>query len=345
MKSPRIAGIDLIYVLLLPAMLVAFGIIETAERSKDILHNEFHLIFDLGMALFLFMNGLTTAFAADSGMNVANLQKYLLKKGLILLAIAAPLSFVSQSNPFLLLAILSILSSGVIMFTSSILIFLLSIIGMYSAYYFMFTDVRIDLLIQANGYDLNQIWNYPLRGSYYSLIPWAGFYVTGLVVSRLEFIRKASSLVHVIVGIFILTAGLAVAVFTESNQLSAFNKSIMPQGLTLLMLNFPGFFLAMLGLSIILTDFNNWATARFSALAGKTWVRTMSKSKYTIILVFIAVCMVMKLIIGVPSTSFMRLIWSISATTITLSIMFLIARQKRLSFAPVEKVIKYFSGM
>lgn len=345
MKSPRIAGIDLIYILLLPAMLVAFGIIETTDRSKDILHNEFHLIFDMGMALFLFINGLTTAFAADSGMNVANLQKYLLKKGLVLLAIAAPLTFVSQANPFLLLAILSILSSGVIMFTSSILIFLLSIIGMYSAYYFMFTDVRIDLLIQASGYDLNQIWNYPLRGSYYSLIPWAGFYVTGLVVSRLEFIRKASSLVHVIVGILILVTGLIVAISTESNQLSAFNRSIMPQGLKVFMLNFPGFFLAMLGLSVILTDFNNWATARLGVLANKTWVRTMSKSKYTIMLVFIAVCMIMKFTFATPTTSLMRLIWSLSASTITLGIMFLIARSKHLSFAPVEKVIKYFSGM
>lgn len=345
MKSPRIAGIDLIYIMLLPAMLVSFGIIETTDRSKDILHNEFHLLFDMGMALFLFMNGLTTAFAADSGMNVANLQKYLFKKGLVMLVIAAPLSLVSYSNPFLLFAILSILSAGVIMFTSSILIFLLSIIGLYSSYYFIFTDVRIDLLPLASGIDVFQILDYPIRGSYYAIIPWAGFYVTGLIVSRLEFIRKASTLIHAIVGILIITIGLAVAVFTESNQLSAFNKSIMPQGLKAFMLNFPGFFLVMLGLSLILADFSNYATSKLSVLASKPWVRSISKSKYTIILVFLAICTILKLVADVPTSSLGRLTWSLLATAITLAIMFVSVRIKPLAFAPVEKVIKYFSGM
>ncbi|MFM1931263.1 MAG: hypothetical protein RL226_566 [Bacteroidota bacterium] len=344
MKAPRIAGIDFIYALLLPFILITFGLLETAGGVHDVLHNEYHLVFDSAFALFLFMNGLTTALAAGSGMNVWNLQVYLFKKGLIFLVIAIPLSFISISNPFMLLAALSIVSSVLIVFTTSIISFTLSAIVLYGAYSALFTEVRLDLLIQAPGYLPSQVIQYPLKTSYYAFLPWASFYLAGVLVSRLEFIRRASSILHLIVGIAALLLGLLIGFMTEVRSIVMFNKSILPQGLRLFMISFPGFFIAIMGLSIVLTDFNNWATTRFQNLASKPGIRHLSKSKYSVMLLYILLFLASNALFGAATQSWVRLGVSVGIAGLVILPYFLFSKSKFFLLNPVERVVRLVTG-
>lgn len=282
MRQARIAGIDFAFAMVLPLMIYYGAFLEIGQNRETFLREQFHLIYDGMVAVFLFLIGFTSGIAASSYRGVKRMQSYLLKRGIIFLFIGLGMSFFWPTNLFTLCGVASLALILVLPLHSTIIFFFAAIIGLSALYSYIFTEIATNLIPWRHGIRGSAM--HFLRDGYYAIFPWLIFPLLGTLYSRTDFLsRRLRSLNLVIAGLLIVIAFVLEFFFERSigtgviGQLHPFTK------ITFMHLLLPTFYIGAAGLSVLILNLALQLTEKYQDNKLIVLLRGLGRVKYTIL--------------------------------------------------------------
>jgi len=340
MKTKRITGLDLAVGMLLP-VIVYYGLHLGIGQSRSTFPREqFHLIFDGAVAVFMFINGLTTGFSAGINGNSGAVQRYLLKRGGVFLALGLLVSIVWPTNLFLVFGSASIAMALILPFHSTILRFLGFALALFAIYIYTLTDVNIALSIFSQAIPVGSVLHLWQNG-YYAFVPWFVFMLFGFLFSRSQLHFESSARLRYVVGTLLLLAAVGAELLFEGNVLTtrqigradALNTS--PLHLTI-----TSFFFAAHGLALFFVQFALKINERWPDAKPMAALKHYAKMKYSMLLAQAAAGALAALLLdaGESFGALTVVIFSLIVTAI--SALFAYVWSLRFAAGPVELVLR-----
>lgn len=343
MRPPKITGMDLVIATFLPFVIYYGNFLDLGQNRDVFPRQQFHLIFDGTIGVFLFSNAVSTGMAISKRSGLEALQIYLAKRGLFFILIGIALSFIWPSNLFMLLGGCAILSALVIPLNSTFLFFLGAIVSLGAISLSHFGDLLIYLSPWTGNSPMSLV-NHFLKNGHYALLPWFLFWIVGLIYSRGDFFTKKGKDLRSFMGVILLIIGGFIEFFFEyvlSGGTSAsnhpFNRS------SILDLHLPSFLVAASGLIIIVFNLIMKFNERVESGTLITALRFFGKMKYSVLLAQAIVGgMISFRLTGLETYGCASIIAMTVSGTI-LSIIVSYFWTKRFGLGPVEKVLKMFN--
>ncbi len=284
MKTKRITGLDLAVGMLLP-ILVYFGLhLGIGQGRSEFPREQFHLIFDGAVAIFMFINGLTTGFSAGINGNSASVQRYLIKRGLVFTALGIVVSIFWPTNLFLIFGTASLALAFILPFHSTILRFVGFALALYALYIYTLTDITIALSVFSQEVPLGNLLHLWQTG-YYAFVPWFVFMLFGFLFSRSSLHLESSARLRYLFGALLLVAALALELLFEGNVLTTRQlTSSRDASTTPLHLTMASFFFAAHGLALFFVQFALKLNERWPASKPMAALKHYAKMKYSMLL-------------------------------------------------------------
>lgn len=339
MRVRRITGFDLIVACLLPIILYYSFHLGLGQNKAVFRRDQFHIVFDGAVAVFLFINGLTTGFATISGQSPRLMSKYLVRKGSLFLIMGLALSFVRVPDFFVLLGLSSLAAAVLIPLTSTLIRVFVTILLLVSFYLYFLTDGQINIAPFFGEQPIGFIKHFITSG-YYAILPWMVFYFGGVLHSRrLIFRVERPDWATTVIGLILIGLALAVEVFLSSrfHRLTDDNSAPFPVGH--LHLLFPSFIIGAFGLAFILSNlalklnrpsFND----RFKVF------KNFAKMKYSVLLALVIAGYFASLRIGPFENFGYRTIILFSLLVTGVTVIFSFIWLKKFSNGPVEMILR-----
>lgn len=287
MALKRINGLDLAVAILLPFVIYYGYHLGLGQNKEAFRRDQLHLVFDGGVAVFIFVNGLTSGLSMAS-VRRKKVRNYLFRKGLLLAVIGLLASFCKVPSIFMLLGLVSMASSQLVQLTSNLLRIFVGVLLGTSAWLYFLTDTKVDIAPLLRGADLHMIMHYAYTG-YYAFLPWALFFIAGILHSRWILSRPSkSSKTGLVSGVVIILIGIGSETFFGNRfpMLGGEGSSPYPLMQPIQFL-FPSFLITTFGTSLVVTHlafrFNEFEQSKFlSAVHG------FARMKYSVLAAAIA---------------------------------------------------------
>ncbi len=339
MRVRRITGFDLIVACLLPIILYYAFHLGLGQNKAVFRRDQFHIVFDGAVAVFLFINGLTTGFATISGQSPRLMSKYLVRKGIVFLILGMALSFIRVPDFFVLIGLCSIAASVLIPLTSTLIRVFVTVLLLVSFYLYFLTDGQINIAPFFGNQPMGFIKHFVSSG-YYGVLPWMVFYFGGVLHSRrLIFRVERPDWATAVIGFVFIGLAIAIEWFLSDRFHRLTDSSSAPFPVGHLHLLFPSFIIGAFGLAFILSNlalklnrpsFND----RFKVF------KNFAKMKYSVLLALVVAGFFASLRIGSFENFGYRTIFLFSLLVTGVLIIFAHFWLKKFSNGPVEMVLR-----
>lgn len=340
MKTKRITGLDLAVGMLLP-LIVYYGLhLGIGQGRSEFRREQFHLIFDGAVAVFMFIHGLTTGFSAGINNNSGSVQRYLMKRGLVFIGIGVVLSWFWPTNLFLLLGTASLGLALILPLHSTIIRFVGFALALYALYLYTLTDVTILLDITSQDVPLGNLLHLWQTG-YYAFVPWFVFMIFGFLFSRSQLHLETAARLRYVCGTILLVAAVLVELVFENNLLHVRPVTRASEtSLTPLHGVMATFFLAAHGLALFVIQFALTLNERWPASKAMAALKHYAKMKYSMLLAQAAAGALAALLLddGESYGAVTIVIFSIVVTII--SALFAYVWSLRFAAGPVELLLR-----
>lgn len=245
------SGADILLGICTLALCSALFHLAEADAFTGIARERFSLLFDLPVAVFLFLHTVRLSFGEKGEMAMARRKRLLLYQGLILGAIGLFQCFFFDSS-FLLLMGLILIFLSLIVTLNSTFILLLFLGSFFVSFYLQFTEK--EWLVEGSGSSFLNSAGILLSRGYYSIFPWTTFALAGLLFGRI----KLS--IMTVIGIPLALASWLIAFFVEGQLNELFTHSENPRLFEETLMG-PNFFLPSFFLIAIPTGMLFWYSA------------------------------------------------------------------------------------
>jgi uncharacterized membrane protein YeiB len=245
------SGADILLGLCTLALCSALFHLAEADAFIGIARERFSLLFDLPVAVFLFLHTVRLSFGEKGEIAMARRKRLLLYQGLILGAIGLFQCFFFDSS-FLLLMGLILLFLSLIITLNTTFILLLFLGAFFVSHYMQFTEKP--WLVQGSSSAWMNSAGIILSRGYYSIFPWVTFALAGILFGRI----KLS--IMTVIGIPIALVSWLIAFFVEGQLKKLFTYSENPQLFDETLMG-PNFFLPSFILIAVPTGMLLWYSA------------------------------------------------------------------------------------
>lgn len=350
MKEPRIAGIDLAYAI------SVFGVIffslsvglTSCESTLSVV--SYDLISDTFAALFLFLNGIMASLMMHCGISSRRKAKTcLIHKGILFIILGLAASILWPTQILVTIGLLLLISPLLTQVTGSILraLYVVTITASILLFSFGATDgATVVGPFSLSSAFISHYADYTLVSGYYSLLPWAVFFLSGVLFGRLDFlnpkIRRSSGFFSwIVIGAGSIVQILGGALFISKSHSKSdlvFPFFYSPE------FNIISFILIATGLSIL--------TLNLCVKMGETkrrseprfFLQKMGSIKHFLYISHIVYGLVFILIFGQNQVDTIGQELCLIAFFIGVSIVFTWLWKKQFTLGPIEWVLKILSG-
>lgn len=265
MRIPRIAGVDLAYAVSLFAIIAFSLAIVLTGSTSNMSGIHFDILRDTFAAIYLFLSGLTISILAQSvEKSLSKLTRFLIQRGLFFTLSGLILSFLWPIDILITLGICTLVCPLLLVVNSSFLRFFALSIGLITLVIGSFTDLILSTEVLDTSVGFSELIIdsvlYILISSYYSILPWAMFFIVGIMYSRQDFLNKKNATRSVFWAIMAVLIGAGIELIT----FEFFNIFTSLQGKDVVPFNFilpvylPGFLIMAWGLCIIFLNTCIW---------------------------------------------------------------------------------------
>lgn len=186
--SSRLAGIDLAYVLATLGCVAVSYLFVVGQKTGLLDHVHYFPLLDLFPAWFFFMNGLTTTLMLrDSHISSRKLGLFMGKKGTIMILIGLVFSPIWPMNLFLACGVFYVLAPTLAKLNTTILRVITVAVALITISIISFTFIKTHINysgLELQGTGLSQLIAFVFFNGYYSLLPWAFFFMLGIIHGR-----------------------------------------------------------------------------------------------------------------------------------------------------------------
>lgn len=344
MKIRRLSGFDLVIGITLP-VIIYYTLHLGAGQNRDLFRrDQFHLILDGVIAIFLFTNGLTTGLAGQMNPSHRGLQRYLVGKGLLFCAFGVVTSFTRMPDIFMLLGLTSLTAALLLPLTSALIRVFNAAIFTLALYLYFLTDIRFELFPQGGIHNPIGYAKHFLFYGYYAFIPWSMFFFGGMLQARKLAERKpgSSGSELVIAGTFIAAAVIA-EIFLSWRIPNLGGPGSAPfHMITHLHFLYPSFMLGAFGLCFAASHL----AQKVNVVRGKRQfelLNVIAKMKYSVLLATAATGYLTSFVIR-PSENFgIRTIILLSVLVVLCTSLFGYLWSKKFASGPVEYLLRLLS--
>jgi uncharacterized protein len=289
MKAPRIAGIDLAYAVSLFAVIAFSMAIVLTESTSNMSGIHFDVLRDSFAAIYLFLNGLTLSFITQaSGKSMSSMTPFLVKRGLFFTLTGFIISLFWPIDILITLGICTMACPLLFLINSGFLRFLVLATGVFSLIIGSFTD----LILTTEAIDLSKSFSdiiidsvlFVLLSGYYSIFPWALFFLLGVMYSRHDFLSKQNATRSGFWALFAIAIGVGVELitfefFTPISSLQ--NTNVVPFAF-MLPVYLPGFLFIAYGLCIICLNTCVWLNHQLQKWKALHTLRQIGSMKHSL---------------------------------------------------------------
>lgn len=350
MKAPRIAGVDLAFAASLFALIAFSMAVVLTGTSSKLSGIQFDVLRDTFAAIYLFLNGLTISLMVQASPKaMSDLTPILVKRGLFFTITGIALSFFWPINILITLGVCTIACPILLYIHSSFLRFLALMIGVAALIIGSFTDLILttEAIDTSKGFGsiIIDTGMFALLSGYYSIFPWALFFMLGVMYSRQDFLNKRTStrsgfwaLLAIVAGI-----GLEMITFKFFTQASALDARDVPFAF-ILPVYLPGFLIIAYGCCILALNISIWLNARLSKWKALHTLRQVGSMKHTFYYVhFVLGAILMAVMDSLNVENRMLIAIAVSAYFV-ICILFAMIWKKRHRLGPLEMLMDRFSG-
>jgi hypothetical protein len=286
MRTTRLVGIDLAYVISLLGTM-AFGLfIVIGDRLIYLSHDHYFPFLDIFPALFLFLNGLTTTLTLrDRRISSTKLFSFTSKKGSILLIIGLLLSPLWPVNIFVCAGVFYMFAPFVARYSTPILVVLGVLIGLAAIATLNFgvlSFVKYST-IELSGSGIKDFLGFFLFNGYFSILPWAAFFLAGLVIGRSHLQMKSLLGPSNMIAFILIFSGYFLQKLTADYYI---NREILPVEGNIFLLNYkmylPGFILYATGICFLFINLCIYALNNVENKKYMNLLNAISGAKYSI---------------------------------------------------------------
>lgn len=344
MRIRRLSGFDLVIGITLPVIIYSIMHLGAGQNQEVFRRDQFHLLFDGAVAVFLFINGLTTGLAARLNLAQKGLQRYLISKGLLLIVLGLVTTFTRTPDIFFLLGFTSIVAAAILPLTSGLIRILNAGIFTLALYFYFLTDIRFELAISGGmSNPVGMIKHFALN-DYFAIIPWSTFFFGGLLQARNMAERKPGTQgSEFVIGSFLIAAAVLSEVFLEWRFPNLGGPGSAPyHGIYIIHLLYPSFMLAAFGLCF----FASRLAQKANELNGKRkfeLINVLAKMKYSVLLAAAVAGYLTSFLIRQGENFGIRTIVILTLIVVFTTSIFGYFWSRRFSNGPVEFILRAFS--
>jgi len=347
--SNRLIGIDVTYAFALIGSVI-FGYSYTIGDlvQSSLTHTKFNVFIDVFPALFFFLNGFTvTLTMRDRRISNRKLLSYSGKRGSVLLLFGLVFCAVWPMNIFIASGMMFLIVPFIAQWNTIILRVLTLLIIVFGVT-LLFLDVPTHTVYTLPSLGGGEIYNgmgFLFFNGYYSLLPWAVFFVAGLIFGRTEIRPRGVLPPSSIIGIVLIGFSFLVnryAKVLDTDALFLRRSDLFFMNIRLL---FPAFCLYGMGVSIVVLNLFIFTFRKLQSTTLLKFFQTISSMKYSVILFYTLIGFIT---ISATNVAFFSkrgilVVYVILATTLTFYLPFL-WRKKVTEQGPMEYFIKRISG-
>lgn len=340
MKTKRINGLDLAIGVSIPLMLFFGFFLEIGMANDSFSRDRFTWLFDGSVAVFLFYAGLTAGFSASLPSNLRSVRRYLVRRGLLFVALGLLLSFFWPSNLFTTLGLVSLVGAVLILLQTSLLRAAIVLFFLASLYTYTFVQTSTELCVLHISRPEQCLTNILYQG-YYAFLPWVVFFLAGMSFSRNPILHGTKHLPAMALAAISIIAGLMVELLFSKGFFQTATKAVSPwPDMSLGSLLLPSFVLVFIGIAIL--------SARL-ALARNTGASTslvsrgfqfIAKTKYSLLLMQASAGILADLRLQAGESYAWSTLAVFTLVVLAISIGFLFLWVKRFGSGPVEQVLR-----
>lgn len=286
MRTTRLVGIDLAYVISLLGTMAFSLFIVIGDRLIYLSHEHFFPFLDVFPALFLFLNGLTTTLTLrDRRISSSKLFSFTSKKGSILLIVGLLLTPVWGVNIFVCAGIFYMIAPFIVRYSTPILVvlgILIALAAIATLNFGVLTFVQFST-IELSGSGIKEFMGFFLYNGYFSILPWATFFLAGLVIGRSHLQIKSLIGPSNMIAFVLIFSGYFVQKLTANYYI---NREILAIEGNIFLLQhkmyLPGFILYTTGVCFLLTNLCIYVLTNLENKKYINLLNAISGAKYSI---------------------------------------------------------------
>jgi uncharacterized protein len=350
MKAPRIASIDLAYAISV-CVVICFSLSAgLTSRESTLSVVSYDLISDTFAALFLFLNGITASLMMRRGISSRRKAKaYLVRKGILFVIIGMATSILWPTQILVTLGLLFLAAPMLTQLTGSILraLYVVAIPASVLLFSFGATEGAAVLGTFSTSADfISNFVDYTIVSGYFSLLPWAVFFLSGVLFGRLDFlnpkIRRSSGFYSwIAIGAGSILQIFGGALFVSKSQAKSdlvFPFFQSPE------FNLISFILIATGLSIVILNLcAKWGESKLG-VKPRMFLQRMGSMKHLLYINHLVYGLVFILIFGQHRVHTIGRELCLIVFFVGVSIVFTWLWKKQFTLGPVEWVLKMLSG-
>ncbi len=349
MKTSRLLGIDLSYVISLMATIAMSLFFVVGDRGNYLSHEHYFPFLDIFPAWFIFMNGLTTTLSLrDRRISSRKLFSFTSKKGSMLFLIGLVFCPVWAVNIFVCCGIFYMLAPQIVKYSTSILGVFAILLGLMSIALINLgvpTFVHFST-IELSGSGPKEFIGFFLFNGYFSVLPWAVFFIVGLMVGRSHLQMKSLIGPSNMISFILITAGVFLEKMTSGYYVNREITGI--EGNIFLLQNkffLPGFVVFACGVCILLTNLCIYVMKDLENRKSISLLNAISGSKYSIYVIHLLIGLFTTAIFTSESFKNRYVILVYIVIVCYACIWSVMAWKKRINeLAPIEWMMKRLSG-
>jgi hypothetical protein len=347
--SNRLIGIDVTYAFALVGCVI-FGFSYTIGDlvQSSLTHTKFNVFFDVFPALFFFLNGFTvTLTMRDRRISNRKLLSYSGKRGSVLLLTGLLFCGVWPMNIFIASGMMFLIVPFVAQWNTIILRIVTLLIIVFGVT-LLFLDVPTHTVYSFPSLGGGEIYNglgFLFFNGYYSLLPWAVFFTSGLIFGRSEIRPRGVLPPSSLLGLALIASAFVIhkyAKVLDTDALVLRRSDLFFMNIRLL---FPAFCLYGIGFSIVLLNLFIFTFRKLQSATLLKFFQTVSSMKYSVVLFYTLIGFITISATNVEffSKRIILFFYVILSTALTFYLPFL-WRKKVTEQGPMEFVIKRISG-
>jgi hypothetical protein len=276
-------ALDFLYVVALVGTMMSNVFFALGDRMHYLSHDHLYLVFDFFPALFLFLNGVALSLTLrDKRISSRRTLSYNSKKGLVLLIVGLLFAKWWPINLFFITGFVYMMAPTITEWNNIILRVLAIFILLVSM---VFLNMEIpatveikSLTLQGTGWQ--QLVAFFAYNGYYSIMPWAVFFILGLLHGRTDLRPKGILPPSSLVGLVLMVGSLVLEAYCAVVYSFDHNKTGVTLPILKLKMFLPAFLMFTAGSVVVVFNFANYLLRNIENFKLIKWIQGNSASKY-----------------------------------------------------------------
>ena len=276
-------ALDFLYVVALVGTMMSNVFFALGDRMHYLSHDHLYLVFDFFPALFLFLNGVALSLTLrDKRISSRRTLSYNSKKGLVLLIVGLLFAKWWPINLFFITGFVYMMAPTITEWNNIILRVLAIFILLVSM---VFLNMEIpatveikSLTLQGTGWQ--QLVAFFAYNGYYSIMPWAVFFILGLLHGRTDLRPKGILPPSSLVGLVLMVGSLVLEAYCAVVYSFDHNKTGVTLPILILKMFLPAFLMFTAGSVVVVFNFANYLLRNVENFKLIKWIQGNSASKY-----------------------------------------------------------------